>query len=51
MTDNIRVNESTQVIAYRPVVNNIKGIEERIFAPRMDPLQLESCRNTEMRLN
>jgi len=54
VTDNIRVNESAQEIAYRPVVNNIEGIEERIFALRTDPLRFEMyCRNSkdEMRLS
>merc|ERR1719464_171420 len=54
VTDNIRVNESAQEIAYRPVVNNIEGTEERIFALRTDPLRFEMyCRNSkdEMRLS
>jgi len=54
VTDNIRVNEQAQEIAYRPVVNNIEGEEERIFALRTDPLRFEMyCRNSkdEMRLD
>ena len=42
MIDNARVNESAQEIAYRPVVNIIEGIEERIFALRMDPLAIRN---------
>ena len=41
VTDNIRVYESAQEIAYRPVVNNIEGVEQRIFALRTDPLRFE----------
>merc|ERR1712154_749787 len=54
VTDNIRVNESAQEIAYRPVVNNIESEEERVFAFRMAPPRLEMfCRNSkdEMRLD
>merc|ERR1712241_803381 len=54
VTDNIRVNESAQEIAYRPVVNNTEGVEERIFALRTDPLRFEMyCRNSkgEMRVD
>ena len=54
VTDSIRVSESAQEIAHRPVVNNIEGIEERISALRMAPLRFERyCRNSrdEMRLN
>jgi hypothetical protein len=47
VTDNIRVYESAQEIAYRPVINNIEGVEERIFALRTDPLRFEMyCRNS-----
>merc|ERR1739844_102169 len=41
VTDNIRVNESAQEIAYRPVSSNTEGVEERIFALRTDPLRFE----------
>jgi len=54
VTDNIRINESALEIAYRPVVNNIEGTEERIYALRTDPLRFEMyCRNSkdEMRLD
>ena len=54
MTDNIRVNETAQEIAYRPVINNIEGNEKRNFALRTDPLRFKLyCRNSkdEMRLD
>ena len=54
VTDNTRVNENAQEIAYRPVINNIEGNEEHIFALRTDPLRFKLyCRNSkdEMRLD
>merc|ERR1719464_1314399 len=50
VTDNIRVNESAQEIAYRPVLDNTEGVEERIFALRTDPLRFEMyCRTRRMK--
>merc|ERR1719511_337675 len=54
VTDNIRVNESAQEIAYRPVINNVESEEERVFALRTDPLRLEMFKRNskdEMRLD
>merc|ERR1712241_410433 len=41
VTENIRVMEGAQEIAFRPVINNAETDEERIFALRTDPLRFE----------
>ena len=43
ITDNIRVFESAQEVAYRPAINDVEDVEERILALRTDPLQGCTC--------
>ena len=41
VTDNIRVNEYAKEIAYRPVINNLEGVEEHIFSIGMSRMDSE----------